>query len=423
MEGPRIAMLSVHTSPLDQPGTGDAGGMNVYVTELARALADQGASVDVFTRATAPGLPAVVATDDRVTVRHVVAGPTGPVDKASLPDLLPAFASALALACRPCNGYDVVHSHYWLSGLVARQAACRWAVPLVHTMHTLSKVKNSSLAPQDVPEPPRRIRGEERVVLAAHGLVASADEEACDLVCRYGADPAAVHVVQPGVDTVLFHPDASTVDRRHLAVAQLRAREAVGLDPDEPVVLFAGRVQPLKGPDVLVRAIARLADAGAPSPRLVVLGGPSGGSGRLVELAALAERLGVADLVLMRPPVERTHLADWYRAADVVAVPSRSESFGLVASEAQACGTPVVAAGVGGLRTVVEHGVSGLLVPDHDPAAWARVLGDLLADPERAVLGAGAHRHATRRGWDAAAEAMLAVYRKACVRRRELAAA
>jgi len=423
MGAPCVAMLSVHTSPLDQPGTGDAGGLNVYVTELARALADRGARVDVFTRATAPDQPEVVPVRDGVTVRHVVAGPPAGVDKAALPDLLPAFTAELQRVCRPC-GYDVVHSHYWLSGLVARDVVRRWDAALVHTMHTLAKVKNAALAPGDRPEPVRRVHGEEEVVRVAHALVTSAAPEAGDLVRRYGADPAAVHVVEPGVDTALFHPGTAVVDAAHLARAQTAARAELGLAAAEPLILFAGRVQPLKGPDVLVRAVAELAARGGCGPRLVVLGGPSGSSHRLRELAALAARLGVADRVDLRPPVDRAHLARWYRAADVVAVPSRSETFGLVAAEAQACGTPVVAAGVGGLRAVVEHGRSGLLVPDHDPAAWARVLGDLLRDrARRAALGVGAHARAARRGWDAAADAMLAVYREAGVRRRALAAA
>lgn len=436
MTDPRIAMISVHTSPLDQPGTGDAGGMNVYVTELAGALADRGATVDVFTRSADPRLPEIVPVRPGVTVRHVLAGPTEAVAKSALPDHVPTFTANLLRACRPCHGYDVVHSHYWLSGLVGRDAARCWDAPLVHTMHTLAKVKNSALAPGDTPEPPLRVCGEEQVVAAAHALVTSARQEAADLVARYGAEPDAVKVVEPGVDTALFHPGTRIVDGAHLGgahlgAAQLRARTELGLDPTEHLILFAGRVQPLKAPDVLVRAIAELAVRAplGPSgdgrlPRLVVLGGPSGSSGRLRELAALAERLGVADRVDMRPPVDRTLLGRWYRAADVVAVPSRSESFGLVASEAQACGTPVVAAGVGGLCTVVEHGASGILVPDHDPGTWAGVLGSLLADPHRrAQLGVGGYRHAARRGWAAAADAMLAVYREASVRRRELAAA
>ena len=435
MSGPRVAMLSVHTSPLDQPGTGDAGGMNVYLTSLARALADAGATVDIFTRATRPDAPCVVPLADGVAVRHVHAGPARDLPKAELPQRVGEFTANLVgddgwVRRAP---YDVVHSHYWLSGLAASVASPLWAAPLVHTMHTLAKVKNAALAPGDVPEPCARIRGEETVVTAAHALVANTEEEARDLVHRYGADAGAVHVVAPGVDRAVFHPGAGVddahLDAAHLLAAQARARRELGLDPGEPLVLFAGRVQPLKAPDVLVRALAVLVEQAARDrslrrpPRVVVLGGPSGDARHGSELAGLARTLGVAGLLEIRRPVDQATLARWYRAADVVAVPSRSESFGLVAAEAQACGTPVVAADVGGLRSVVRDGVSGVLVPGHDPAVWARAIGDLLADPaRRAALGAGGARRAGRRGWDAAARAMLTVYRRARERAARVAA-
>jgi D-inositol-3-phosphate glycosyltransferase len=278
-------------------------------------------------------------------------------------------------------------------------------------MHTLAKVKNAALAPGDVPEPAGRIIGEEQVVAAAHALTASTAEEASDLMELYDADPGSVHVVAPGVDLDLFHPAARSLSVPDLAAAQLAARAAVGLPAHEQVVLFAGRVQPLKAPDVLVRALAEVRRRGGAVPLLVVLGGPSGSPRAVAELHALAASLGVQDRLVVRPPVARHVLADWYRAADVVAVPSRTESFGLVAAEAQACGTPVVAARVGGLRTVVVDGVSGVLVRGHAAGAWASALADLLADPDRrALLGIGAHRHARRLGWDAAAQAVLKVY-------------
>lgn len=411
VDNPRVAMLSVHTSPLDQPGTGDAGGMNVYVTELSAALAARGAQVEIFTRATSSSLPDTVEMGDGVLVRHIPAGPYEGLDKKELPGQLCAFTSGVLRteAARAPGWYDVVHSHYWLSGHVGWLAADRWDVPLVHTMHTLAKVKNAALAPGDTPEPMGRVIGEEQVVAAAHALVASTSEEANDLVELYDADPAAVHVVAPGVDLDLFHPGGARSPER--LVAQQHARAALGLAQHEQVVLFAGRIQPLKAPDVLVRALAEMAGRGRQVPLLVILGGPSGGGRPLAELEHLAAHLGVADRISIRPPVPRARLAQWYRAADLVAVPSRSESFGLVAAEAQACGTPVVAAGVGGLRTVVADGVSGVLVRGHNPAEWAGVLADLLADPERrAELARGAHRHASRLGWDAAAAAVLKVY-------------
>jgi len=406
---PRVAMLSVHTSPLDQPGTGDAGGMNVYVLELARALAHRGAEVEIFTRATSSTQPVAVDVQPGVRVLHVPAGPFEGLDKNDLPGQLCAFTAGVlrAEAHRPAGWYDVVHSHYWLSGQAGWLAAERWDVPLVHTMHTMARVKNAALAPGDHPEPPGRIIGEVQVVAEADALVASTREEADDLVREYGADPDRVHVVPPGVDLGLFGPPAADARRA------LRVR--LGLPVEGPLVLFAGRVQLLKGPDVLVQALTQLRD----DVRLVVLGGASGRPTAVRELEALAHQSGVRDRVLVRPPVPRPELADWYRAADVVAVPSHSESFGLVAAEAQACGTPVVAAAVGGLRTVVLDGVTGLLVEGHDPHRWARELGALLDDDARRTrLAAGAAASATRFGWDATASAVLDVYAQARKQRR-----
>ena len=418
IDQPCVAMLSVHTSPLDQPGTGDAGGLNVYVTGLSRALARRGARVEIFTRATSSQQAEQVELDPgdpRVLVRHILAGPFEGLDKADLPGQLCAFTAGVLRteAGRAAGHYDVVHSHYWLSGLVGWLAADRWDVPLVHTMHTMAKVKNAALAPGDPPEPPGRVIGEEQVVSASDALVASTSAEAADLVGRYDADPAAVHVVAPGVDLELFHPPAGAADRRGVL------RRRLGLPSSRQVVLFAGRIQALKAPDVLVRAVAVLAASGRPVPLLVVLGGPSGRKDALRELEALAAESGVGQDVLFRPPVPRAELADWYRAVDLVAMPSRSESFGLVAAEAQASGTPVLASAVGGLRTVVQDGITGRLVASHDPARWADAIAGLLADDAgRAAMGVGAGRAGSQLGWDAAAEQVLKVYALAADRRR-----
>lgn len=423
---PRVAMLSVHTSPLDQPGTGDAGGMNVYVLELSRALARRGAEVEIYTRATSSAQPKVADAEPGIRVVHVPAGPFEGLDKNDLPGQLCAFTAGVlrAEAHRPAGWYDVVHSHYWLSGEVGWLAAERWDVPLVHTMHTMAQVKNAALAPGDTPEPHGRIIGEEQVVAESDALVASTREEADDLVRFCGADPDRVHVVAPGVDLAAFAPLEPAAGET-TAQARRALRERLGLPVERPVVLFAGRVQLLKGPDVLVRALGVLADraraAGddADVPTLVVLGGASGRPTAVRELEALAHQEGVTEHLVVRPPVSRAELADWYRAADVVAVPSHSESFGLVAAEAQACGTPVVAAAVGGLCTVVVDDVSGVLVMDHEPVTWAEVLGDLLADPARRDrLAAGARRASERFSWDRAAAAMLDVYAQAAKTRQ-----
>jgi D-inositol-3-phosphate glycosyltransferase len=399
----RVATLSVHTSPLDQPGAGDAGGMNVYIVEVSRRLAARGIAVDVFTRATSSDLPPVVEMSPGVTVRHVSAGPFEGLGKEELPGQLCAFTAAVLReeAQHEPGFYDVVHSHYWLSGQVGWLASDRWNVPLVHTAHTLAKVKNAALAAGDRPEPRARVIGEEQVVAEADRLVANTAEEARQLVDHYGADPARTLVVPPGVDLDRFCPG----DRQ-------AARRAVGVPADALLLLFVGRIQPLKAPDVLLGAAAQmLADDPALRDRLQVdvLGAPSG-SGldaprRLQELAA---RLGIADVVRFLPPQPPERLAEHYRAADVTVVPSHNESFGLVALEAQACGTPVVAAAVGGLRTAVRDGVSGVLVDGHDPAGYAAAVRSVLA--RRELLAVGARRHAAQFSWERTADSLVAAY-------------
>ncbi len=410
----RVAMLSVHTSPLDQPGTGDAGGMNVYVAELARRLAARDLAVDIFTRATSSELPPTVEAFPGVTVHHVHAGPFEGLAKADLPGQLCAFAHEVlrAEAGRPRGWYDVVHSHYWLSGQVGALVRDRWSVPLVHTMHTMGRVKNESLAAGDTPEPDVRLVGEAQVVEVADMLVANTDLEAKQLLELYDADPARVEVVHPGVDLDVFGPSSS-------------ARSRLGLREDAVVLMFAGRLQPLKAPDVLLHAVRRLLERD-PSlrPRLVVpvVGGPSGsGLERPGSLAGLADSLGLADVVRFVPPVAQSTLADWYAAATLVCVPSYNESFGLVAVEAQACGTPVVAAAVGGLTTVVRDGSSGLLVEGHRPDDFARAMERVVRDPDlRARLSRGALARAAGFAWDRTADRTVEVYRAAAASRRRV---
>ena len=411
----RVAMISLHTSPLDQPGTGDAGGMNVYVLELSKRLAAQGIEVDIFTRATSSALEPVVAAYDGVTVRHVHAGPFEGLTKGELPGQLCAFAREVlrAEAAQPEGHYDVVHSHYWLSGQVGALARDRWGVPLVHTMHTMAKVKNQALAEGDTPEPAARTIGEEQVVEAANMLVANTDLEAAQLVGLYDADPGRLEVVHPGVDLTVFRPH----DRREV-------RGALGLPADAAVLLFAGRIQPLKAPDVLLRAVAELlAQTPALRSRLVVpvVGGPSGsGLEHPESLAQLATGLGLDDVVRFVPPVTQDELARWYAAATLVAVPSYNESFGLVAVEAQATGTPVVAAAVGGLTTVVRDGHSGLLVDGHEPHDWAAALRRVVEDDAlRLRLEAGALEQARAFSWERTAERVLEVYERARAELRE----
>ncbi len=315
----RVAMVSVHTSPLEQPGTGDAGGLNVYVAETARRMAGRGTEVEIFTRATSRDAPPATELAPGVTVRTVVAGPFEGLEKNDLPGQLCAFSAGMLReeARHEPGWYDLVHSHYWLSGQAGWVAAQRWNAPLLHSMHTMAKVKNQSLADGDDPEPLVRLIGEQQVVNNADGLIANTEAEAEDLIGLYGADPARITVIPPGADLDTFCP---APDGRR------RARARLGLPQTARLVLFVGRIQPLKAPDVLLRAVAELI-AREPSRRdkllVAVLGGPSGtGLERPEQLQKLAGELGISDLVQFHQPAARPVLADWYRAADLVAVPS-----------------------------------------------------------------------------------------------------
>ena len=413
----RIATVSLHTSPLDQPGTGDAGGLNVYVVEVSKRLAERGIEVEIFTRAVCRDTPPTVELVPGVLVRNVVAGPFEELDKNALPAQICSFTFGVLRteAAFAPGRYDLLHAHYWLSGQVAARAAERWGVPLVQSMHTLGKVKNLALAAGDCAEPAARLRGEGEVVAAADRLVANTAEEARQLIELYGADPWRVETVSPGVDLSVFRPVSSSS-------SALALRRRLGLAADAVVLVFAGRIQPLKGPDVVLRATASLLHLyPGLADRLVVVivGGPSGSEvGAPGRLAGLADELGIAHCVRLEPPCPQRELADWYRAADIVLVPSHSESFGLVALEAQACGTPVVAAAVGGLRTAVRDGYSGILVDGHDPAGWARVLAALIGSPRKlAELSRGALEHAAGFGWPLTAERLIGLYTDAITQR------
>ncbi|MDC5697310.1 D-inositol-3-phosphate glycosyltransferase [Intrasporangium calvum] len=403
----RVAMISVHTSPLEQPGTGDAGGLNVYVAETAKELARRGIEVDIFTRRTTGETPVVGELVPGVRVVHVTAGPYEGLPKEELPGQLCAFSAGIMQVglSVPEDHYDVVHTHYWLSGQVGWLAADRWGVALVHTMHTMARVKNLHLADDDTPEPRGREIGEVQVVEAADRLVANTEGEANELIDLYDAPPRKVSVVPPGVDLTTFTPGS-----------RAEARVELDLPVDGELLLFVGRIQPLKAPDMLLRVAAELLRREPERRRrltVAVLGGPSGtGLAHPHGLEDLAADLGITDVVRFVKPVERAVLAQWYRAADLVLVPSYSESFGLVAIEAQACGTPVVAADVGGLPTAV--GDAGVLVAGHDPSAWTDAVQDLLRDPDRrSELGRRAVEHASGFGWDATTDRLLAVYRQA----------
>jgi len=403
----KIATLMVHTSPLDQAGIGDAGGMNVYVVESAKKMAQAGVSVDIFTRANHPDLPESVEIADGVNVKHLVAGPFDGLSKEELPSQLGALTSAFMNYQKqlPSDYYSLLHSHYWISGQLGWMVSERTGIPLIHTMHTTAKVKNLNLADDEKPEPQTRAIGEEQVVKASTGLIANTDAEAASLVSLYDACPDNVFVVAPGVDLQTFSP----------GIGKAAARVKLNIAPDAIMLTFVGRIQPHKGPDVLLRAAAEMVSH---SPHLraklavVIMGGASGsGLDELEKLKVLAKFLKIEDVTHFVDPVSRENLPDWYRASDLVCVPSYSESFGLVALEAQACGTPVVATAVGGLRTAISDGISGSLVDGHDPKAWSAVISRLIAEPHRRLLlSMGAVEHASHFGWENTARKTLDVY-------------
>jgi D-inositol-3-phosphate glycosyltransferase len=407
MPSPRIAVLSVHTSPMDQPGSGDSGGMNVYIRAVAERLAERDVEVDLFTRCRGADGPEVLEIAAGVRVVSVKAGPCTPVPKSDLPRFLPEFlGGVLRRASVDGRGYDILHSHYWLSGWVGSSAKDIWGVPLVASFHTLGKVKNYSLARGESPEPSSRLLGEERVIADADRILAPTPAEAAQLVGLYRANPEHIRIVPPGVDHTIFFPRERHAARERLHLTGLR------------LALYVGRLQPHKGPDVAVRT---LAEAVARDPdvtrdlMLAIVGGPSGtGQGaEVAHLMELAAALGVSERVMLFPPLPQARLADVYAAADVVLVPSRSESFGLVALEAQACGTPVVAAAVGGLRFVVRDGQTGFLVEGHDPADHADRMLQILRDPAFAAeMGTTAAREALRFTWEATASELAGIYRE-----------
>ena len=389
------ALISLHTSPLHQPGSGDAGGMNVYLAHVARELAALGVAVDIFTRADAQTGPGVteLAPGARVVSLDVAPG----ASKTELSAHAGEFAEAvLAQGFGP---YGVVHAHYWLSGLAGERLAEAWSAPLIHTMHTLALAKERGNGSGEPSEPDGRASAERGLIERAARLIVNTRAEARDVEELYGADPARVDIVAPGVDLGVFTPEG----RR-----EARARH--GIAEDEFHVLFAGRIQRLKGPQVLVEAMSRIPES-API-RLSIVGAASG-AGEL-DLAGRIAELGLEDRVSLHAPVEARRLADWYRAADVVAMPSYAESFGLVALEAQACGTPVIAAEVGGLPQSVSDGRTGLLLPDHDPERWADAIVRIAADGAlREQLTHAAPIHARAFGWQRTAMFTLQSYRVA----------
>ena len=435
MEKPlHVGLVSLHTNPIAQPGQGDAGGMNVYIHQLARQLAAQGTQVEIFTRATETDGPQTKLMPDGAAVAPVIVAPNirlwkikaGPNDllKGDLVGIIPEFvANTHAIIINQLEQpLDLLHSHYWLSGMAGLELAAQSQVPLVHSMHTTAQVKNAHLAPGDTPEPEHRLLGEKQIIQNADLLMASAHHEKQALIERYQADPNKIQVVYPGVNTAIFHPIrtplvgssgfetpiGSETTKNDLSTDGLK--QTLRINRDSKLVVFAGRVQKLKAPDILIKALALLPD----DVRLAIVGGPSGDPAIIPQLKDLATELGVADRVQFVGPVAAETLADWYRAADVVAVPSYNETFGLVAAETLACGTPVVAADVGGLREIVHDGETGTLVPSYDPQDWAKALSAIIEHPHhRAWLAQNAAAQSGRFTWAQTAAQTLDGYRRA----------
>ena len=400
----RVAMISMHTSPLATPGLGDAGGLNVYVAELARRLGERGLKVDVFTRRDTPEVPDVVDVHEHTRVIHLNAGPAAYVAKEALPSLIDEFSAQLAARL---DQHDLIHSHYWLSGQVGLQLKRGCGLPLVHTMHTMARVKNSNLGAGQPVEPEVRLHGEAAIVHGADVLTANTSDEATELRANSGARAEQIMIVPPGVDLHTFHP-----------CNQPKSRAQFGVVQDIEVILFVGRIQPLKAPDVLIKAVAELVrrdPARRDRLQLIIIGGPSGANGEWSQtLGPLAVDHGIENMVDFRPHSVRSELFRWYCVSDVVAVPSYNESFGLVALEAQACGRPVVATDVGGLRHTVRDHYSGLLVRGHDERAWADALAAILDDHDEMIrMGANAAAHAATFSWDNTTAATLQAYRMA----------
>lgn len=392
----KVAILSLHTSPLTQPGTGDSGGMNVYIRELVSHLAHTGAHCIVYVRSWTEGLEPVVILEPGVEIVHIPAGPFD-LEKEDLLEIVDEFADKVEQDIIRRGGVRVLHCNYWLSAVAGHRIKHNLELPLVTTFHTLARVK----AEMGEDESARRIRAEAEVIQCSDAVTASCVAEHNWLRRLYNTPEERIGSVVPGVDTAFFSPGN-----------QQAAREAVAID-DRPTALFVGRIQPHKGLAVAVEAFGRMRYKDA---QLVIVGGPSGRSGQseLAKVETLIDRYGLHGRVLRREPVAHHLLSSWYRSADVILIPSRSESFGLVALEAAACATPAIAASVGGLRTLVKHGESGFLVEGRDPAIYATYLDQIFQNTSLACsLAFGAVQHSKKYRWKQTALALRELYAQA----------
>lgn len=387
----------MHTSPLVQPGTGDAGGLNVYIDELGRTMAARGVDVAIYTRRTAPEQDDIVPVTAGYAVHHITAGPTEQLPAAELPRWIGLYAEGVIQALSQGARPDVVHSHYWLSGWAGVLVKEALDIPLANSFHTLGRVKDMMRRHDEAASSPMRTMTEEEVIARSDCVIASTPFEFDDLLDHYAANLERLCTSPPGIDHSIFKPGD-----------QAAARAELGID-DVPTVLFAGRIQALKGLDVAISALAHMPTRA----QLIIVGGPSGAAGEaeIAHLRALADGLGVRDRVRLFPPQPHNQLARFYQAADLLVMPSRSETFGLVAAEAQACGLPVVASRIGGLPFVVADRKSGLLVEVGDEPGFAHAMERILTDQElRAELSAGALVKSQEFSWKATADRLLELY-------------
>jgi D-inositol-3-phosphate glycosyltransferase len=397
----RVAMLSIHTCPLAALGAKETGGMNVYVRELSRELGWMGVEVDVFTRSQNPTIPRVVRMGERVRVIHLPAGPEAPLARPQIYSHLDEFVDGIeAWRLTRDVEYDLIHAHYWLSGVAALRLRDRWAVPVLQMFHTLGRPKNRAARSAGELEPAVRLREETRIVGAADRIVAANVVERAELLRAYGARAPRIATIPCGVDTELFAPGDRVAARRRL-----------GLD-ERPVLLWVGRLAPIKGLDTLLEAVGRLQVAGT-DLRLLIVGGDADDplNGHETALRAQIRQLGLGGAVSFVGSQPQERLPTYYVAADVTVVPSYYESFGMVALEAMACGSPVIASRVGGLVTTVRDGVTGFLVPESDVAALAERIAALAADPDlRWRIGREGVRWAAQHRWPCVAEAVCREY-------------
>lgn len=394
-----VAMFSIHSCPVGELGTKDTGGMNVYIRELAGELGHRGHRVDVYTRVHDSGDPQVIHLNENARVIHLRAGKNGYMHKLAIYPYLDDFTGALEnFILRENLQYDLIHSHYWLSGQVGRWAQARWNVPHMLMFHTLGAVKNTTGVGKE--EPLLRIATERQIVQRCHRIIAATEREKSELVRFYGSDPEKMSVVPCGVNMEVFQPVDKTYARRQLGFAD-----------DEKIVLYVGRFAALKGIDRLLKAMTHLRHH--KGLKLVIIGGDGHGAPEFEAFQCLASELGIDDMISFNGRIEQGDLSPYYSAADLLAVPSYHESFGLVALEALACGTPVVATNVGAMNSIIHEGKTGSVVADSSPAAFAGAIHNFFLKPPHEIESKDFIRHSVRQfNWPHVAKTMIEEYER-----------